>query len=264
MATLSEPSHPVIELLEADIPSRREPDTVSVAGVNWSVRDGEFWVIGGLQGSGKSDLLCVAGAIARPLRGVYRAFGREITPAYTNECLTERLRLGLVFGDGGRLFNQLDVRSNISLPLEYHRRLEPTAMAARVRALLEATGLQPWAERVPSELNLAWRQRVALARALALRPEVLLLDNPLTGLDPRHARWWTEFISQLGTGHPLLEDRPLTVIVAADDLRPWHQPGRRFALLDNSRLTLLPADAAQSQQDVPPALRDLLSPSFLT
>ena len=54
---------PVIELMDADIPSRRDPDTVTVTGVTWSVSQGDFWVIGGLQGSGKSDLLSAAAGL---------------------------------------------------------------------------------------------------------------------------------------------------------------------------------------------------------
>jgi len=70
-----------------------------------------------------------------------------------------------------------------------------------------------------------------LARALILKPEVLLLDNPLAGLGARHRHWWLHFLNQLWQGHEFSGGKPLTIAVSTDDLRLWEHGQRRFALL---------------------------------
>ena len=70
------------------------------------------------------------------------------------------------------------------------------------------------ADQMPGRLRRNWRQRVGLARALILRPEVLLLDNPLAGIDPPQIRWWLTFLTDLVNGHPLMNNRKVTLILA--------------------------------------------------
>ena len=102
METDSAQSRPVvIEFINATITSRSLPNTASLREVNWTVRAQDFWVIGGLHGSGKSDLLAATAALTKPTRGTFRLFGRDIAPSYDDECLAERLRVGLFFGQGG-------------------------------------------------------------------------------------------------------------------------------------------------------------------
>ena len=254
--TPSPPNAPVLEMIGVTIPSRRAPEQVAVADVDWTVDRGDFWVIGGLQGSGKSDLLATAAALAQPESGTLRLFGQEITPSYNDEGLAERLRVALVFGDGGRLFNHLTIEENVALPLHYHHP-DSSVSAARVTALLEATETADLRDAAPSSLGQSRRQRVALARALALKPEVLLLDNPLASLDPRQTRWWIDFLDQLAAGHPLLDGSPLTIVVAAEHLRSWQQPQRRFALLEDTRFTVLTDPSALDAH--PPIWRELLA-----
>ena len=87
----------------------------------------------------------------------------------------------------------------------------------------------------PSNVAANWRQRAALARALILKPEILLLDNPLAGLGTRHVHWWLRFLDQLSRGHELFGGGPMTLAVTADDLRPWQNARRRFALLRDKK-----------------------------
>jgi ABC-type transporter Mla maintaining outer membrane lipid asymmetry ATPase subunit MlaF len=91
----------------------------------------------------------------------------------------------------------------------------------------------------PANLAANWRQRAALARALVLKPELLLLDNPLTGLGARHRLWLLKFLDQLWRGHEYFGARPMTLVVASDDLRGWRQAGRKFAVLDEKRFSAL-------------------------
>lgn len=228
---------PALEMRGVTVGSMRDLDTRMVEDVDWSAMPRDFWVIGGLQGSGKSDFLFLAAGLMAPVKGVYYFFGEEM-PIFEEQRLAERLRLGLVF-DGGQLFNHLTVAENIALPLRYHENLNPAQTHDAVQEMLELTELAPWADSTPGAIGRNWQKRVGLARALMLRPEVLLLDNPLGGLDLRHRGWWLNFLEQLSKGHEWMQRRPTTLVVTADDLRPWRKRGKQFAVLKNKRLTAL-------------------------
>jgi ABC-type transporter Mla maintaining outer membrane lipid asymmetry ATPase subunit MlaF len=215
----------------------RDPDTLVAEGINWTVKTGDYWVVGGLQGTGKSDFLLLTGGLMAPRRGRYQFFGEEM-PIFDEERLKERLRLGLVF-DGGQLFNHLTIAENIALPLRYHRNLSRAGAAAAVGELLECTALTPWAESTPGTLGRSWQKRAGLARALALQPEVLLVDNPLAGLDPRHVHWWLGFLDQLSKGHRLTGGQPVTLVVTTADFHWWKGHARQFAVLRNHGFVVL-------------------------
>ena len=215
----------------------REPDITVAEGINWTVNAGEYWVVAGLHGSGKSDFLMMTGGLMAPRRGQYRFFGEQM-PIFEEARLKERLRLGLVF-ESGQLFNHLTVAENIELPLRYHHNLSRTEATAAVRELLAFTELVPWAESTPGALGRGWQKRTGLARALALNPEVLLVDNPLAGLDPRHVQWWLAFLDQLSKGHSLMGGRPVTLVVATSDARPWKGHARQFASLRHHGFVVL-------------------------
>jgi len=227
----------VIEMEDVTVGALRDQSTSVVENVHWKVQGGEYWVIGGLQGSGKSDLLMMTGSLMAPIKGRYRFFG-EPMPIFEEARLGLRLRLGLVF-DNGQLFNHLTVSENIALPLRYHRNLSKAQIEPEVQKILEALDLAEWADSTPGAIGRNWQKRVGLARALAVKPEVLLLDAPLTGLDLRHVTWWLGMLDQLSRGHPLLQDRPLTLILTAADLRPWRGRARQFAVLRNKEFVVL-------------------------
>lgn len=249
-ATSESTRRAVIELIGVDVVSRRAPETARLRNVNWVVREEDFWVVMGLHDSGKTDLLTTAAALSKPLAGTYRLFGQEICPDYDNECLAERLRVGLVFSEGGRLFNHLTVWENIALPLAYHRSGTPAENQSRVLELLERVEMVDSMNRLPSSLSVNWRQRVALARALALKPQVLLLDHPLAGMDQRHSRWWVDFLTRLAQGQ-ISNEQTTTIVVAADDLQPWKAPNRRYALLEQESFLTLESGPAYDTQRFP-------------
>jgi ABC-type transporter Mla maintaining outer membrane lipid asymmetry ATPase subunit MlaF len=222
---------PAIAMTDVAFGSLHDPATTVAEHLNWTVNAGDYWVVAGLHGSGKSDFLMLAGGVMPPQRGQYRFFG-EPMPIFEDARLKTRLRLGLVF-EGGHLFNNLTVLENVVLPLRYHHNLDLVEAAAAVGELMACLGLEPWADRLPGTLGRGWQKRAGLARALALKPEVLLVDNPLAGLDPRQAGWWLGFLDQLSKGHPLLQGRPVTLIVTSADFQPWKGHARQFALLRN-------------------------------
>lgn len=239
--------NPAIEMTGLSIGSLRDSARTVVRDVNWSVAPGEYWVIAGLQGSGKSDFLMTAAGLLPPRQGRYRLLGEDM-PIFDETRLPHRLRLGLVF-DGGQLFNQLTVLENVALPLRYHQNLSKSEAEPRVRKLLEALDLAPWADSTPGAIGRNWARRAGLARALALQPEVLLLDNPLGGLDYHQGRWWLGILEQLWRGCPLTGDRPMTLVATCADLRPWEKLACRFAILrDQQFVALKPGTQLEAAQ----------------
>lgn len=227
----------VIEMRGVSVGSMRDIYSVVVEDVNWTVAPGDFWVIGGLQGTGKTDFLTLAGGMMAPLSGTYCFLGEEM-PIFEDDRLPDRLKLGFVF-ENGQLFNHLTVSENVSLPIRYHRNLSNAEAAPEVQKLLELTELGPWADSTPGAMARNWQRRVGLARALVLRPDVLLLDNPLAGLDLRHRAWWLNLLEQLSRGHDWMNGRPITLVITSNDLRLWRSGRRQFAILKDKRFLVL-------------------------
>jgi ABC-type transporter Mla maintaining outer membrane lipid asymmetry ATPase subunit MlaF len=227
---MSENNHPVvIEMRDVNVAAKRDDSLTVVESVNWSVAAGDFWVVGGQQRSGKSDLLMLAAGLSRPAGGNCRVLGLE-PESFTDTQLAERWRIGLVF-QGGQLFNNLTIAENVALPLRYQKNHTASDASALVEQLLEMLELTPIADVTPVNIAANWRLRAALARALVLQPELLLLDNPFSGLGARHRQWVLRFLDRLWQGHEWLNSRPMTLVVTTDDLRPWQSAARKFALL---------------------------------
>jgi ABC-type transporter Mla maintaining outer membrane lipid asymmetry ATPase subunit MlaF len=223
----------VLEMRDVTVGAMRDASFTILEGVNWSVAAGEFWVVAGPEHSGKSDLLMLAAGLMAPAAGSYKLFGTE-TKTFGEAELAERLRVGFVFF-GGQLFGQLTIAENVALPLRYQKNLTEAEVARPVELLLELLELTPFADSTPANVPANWRQRAALARALILRPEVLLLDNPLGGLGVRHRQWLVPFLDRLWRGHEHFGGRPLTVVATTDDLRPWQNAPRKFAVLRDKK-----------------------------
>jgi ABC-type transporter Mla maintaining outer membrane lipid asymmetry ATPase subunit MlaF len=228
-------STPEIEMSDVTVGTRNDPQVVVLEGVNWQVATGEYWIVGGMHNSGKSDFLAMIAGLAPPKKGTFRLFGKLMPRDIADQ---DRLRVGLVF-DGGKPLHRLTVAENVLLPLRYHCALGAPASLARAGEILELTGLSSLADKMSGAIGRSWEKRLGLARALALRPELLLLDDPLGGLDSRHLNWWMAFMEKLRAGHPFLGNRPATLIVAAHNLRPWHSRSVSLAVLGHQRFVSL-------------------------
>ena len=223
---------PILEMRGLALP-RLTSGLLATPGMDWSVRAGEFWVVGGLLGSGKTDLLSTAAGLLPPSEGELQLLGRSVKSLTADDRLSLQLRVGLVH-DGGRLLRHLSVAENIALPLRYHHNATLADVSRRVEAWIEATQLQAVATQASGRISRNWATRAGLARACVLEPEILLVDNPLSGLDPQHVHWWLDCLQQISEGHPLLGYRRRTLIVTCDDFQPWFRAGRRFGVLTSS------------------------------
>ncbi len=228
---------PVIEMCDVAVPAFGDPAQVVVRKVNWSVAPGDYWIVGGLHGTGKSDLLMMTAGLIAPAHGAYRFYTQEM-PILEESRLQTRLRLGFVF-DGGRVFSRLSVAENVALPLRYHRDMTSAEAAAQAQKVLKLTGLDQFAELNAGVLGRAWQKRVGLARAIILQPDVLLIDNPLSGLDARHAHWWLHFLDAVWAGHEFWGGKPVTLIVTSDTLSPWRGHACQIALLKDKEFVVL-------------------------
>jgi len=246
---------PIFEMAGVAFSALRPPRSVIGEDICWTVQPGEYWAIAGLHGSGKSDFLLMTAGLMAPVRGTYRFLGEEM-PIFDEARLAHRLRLGLVF-DGGQPFNRLTVRENIALPLRYHENLDTAEADARLDAMIEHLGLSEWANTPTGGLGRNVQKKVGLARALILRPEVLLLDNPLGGLDFRHSDWWLRTLDQLSKGEEVLPGKPMTLIVTTADIRPWKGRAGHFALLANRRFSAL-GDWSGVEGATPEMMKELL------
>lgn len=245
-----------IKMCDVTVTALRDSGFALVSDVNWTVTTGEFWVVAGLEHSGKSDWLMVAAGLLPPANGSCLLSGKD-TRSLSEAELDERLRVGFV-SESGQLFNHLTIAENIALPLRYHKNLAPGETAGAIQELMELMELTPLADVTPANVAANWRQRAALARALALRPEILLLDNPLSRLGARHRQWWLRFLDRLWRGHEQLGGRPMTIVVTADDLRPWQHDRRKFALLHEKKFVSLGGwNGVETSPD--PGVKELLA-----
>jgi ABC-type transporter Mla maintaining outer membrane lipid asymmetry ATPase subunit MlaF len=235
---MNEPT-PVIELLDVAVGSPQQTEVAQIEGINWRVQRGEFWVIGGLHGSGKSNLLATAAGLQNPLSGVVKLFGRDASGLRERDLEEERRRIGLVFENGGRTFSRLTVSENIALPLRYHGNLSEAEVESELRRLMEPMGLVDLAHSSSRTISSGWQQRAALARALALKPEVILFDQPLSSVETRQRRWWFDFLPKLFSGTALEGQKPMTIVLTTEDVQPWIGLGTHFAVLKNNRWQFL-------------------------
>jgi phospholipid/cholesterol/gamma-HCH transport system ATP-binding protein len=158
-------------------------DNVVLSGVDLDIPRGKTTVILGPSGTGKSVLIKLLVGLLEPDGGAIFIDGVDITEAGVHEMFAFRKRVGMLFQDGA-LFDSMTVAENIGFPLRRHTDLSEEKIAAEVSMRLEQVGLPGTENLLPSALSGGMRKRVSLARAIILEPEILLFDEPNSGLDP--------------------------------------------------------------------------------
>lgn len=153
------------------------------SGLNLSIPRGRITAIMGPSGTGKTTLLRLITGQIKPDRGQVLFDGVDVSTLKTRELYVLRRRMGMLFQTGA-LLTDLDVFENVAFPLREHTRLPEALISHIVLTKLQAVGLRGAARLFPPELSGGMARRVALARAMATDPDVLLYDEPFTGLDP--------------------------------------------------------------------------------
>jgi phospholipid/cholesterol/gamma-HCH transport system ATP-binding protein len=175
---------------------KRFGDQIVFHELELEVRRGETLAVVGPSGIGKSVLLKLIIGLLKPERGRVLVDGNDIAPLGERALREMRRKLGMLF-QGAALFDSLTVAENIAYGLREHFRWDEARIAARVAECLEWVALPGVQALMPASLSGGMKKRVALARALAPGPEIILYDEPTTGLDPGNTRRINELIRSL-------------------------------------------------------------------
>lgn len=175
-----EADKPVIELIEVSVAFGK---LKVLDGLSLKITPGKTTVIVGRSGSGKSVLLKLMMGLMKPDKGKVILFGKDISKVSGLEILELRKRMGMLFQNYA-LFDALSVTENVGFPLQENSKLPGRDISELSNGLVKLLGLSGSEKLLPAELSGGMRKRVSLARALVANPEVVLFDEPTTGLDP--------------------------------------------------------------------------------
>ncbi len=214
-------------------------------GLELSVRAGETMVVIGGSGSGKSVLLkCLIGLL-RPEEGRILFEGHDLTRFSEQEFIAVRRHVAMVF-QGSALFDSLSVGENVAYPLREHfPDMPPEEVARRVAEKLAWVNLPGIENMMPADLSGGMRKRVGLARAIATDPEVILWDEPTTGLDPVTTQSIVAMINSMK------QKLGCTSIVVTHDMVSAFQLADRIAMLANRRIVQVGTPEEMRRSTVP-------------
>ncbi len=190
---------------------------------------GESIVIIGRSGGGKSVLLKHIVGLLKPDSGQVLIDGEDIVPMEERDLLRVRQKCGMLF-QGAALFDSMTVAENVAFAFRRDRTLTDAEIARRVAEVLEVVDLPGIESKKPSELSGGMKKRVGLARAIIYRPEIVLYDEPTTGLDPVVS----DSIDQLMLR--VRDHLKVTTVVVTHDMRSARRLGQRILMLHDRRL----------------------------
>lgn len=198
-------------------------------GLDLDIEAGKITVIIGRSGGGKSVLLKHIIGLLRPDSGEVLIDGVDITKLGDRDLNEIRKKFGMLFQEAA-LFDSMTVGENVAFPLREHTRMKEKEIREIVADRLHAVGLTGVEEKMPSELSGGMRKRVGLARAIAMHPQIVLFDEPTTGLDPV----MTEAINRL-----IIDTQKrynLTCVVISHDIQSIFEIGDRIAMLYEGKI----------------------------
>ena len=226
-----------------------------LSGVDLDIEEGRITAVIGKSGTGKSVLLKNIIGIMKPDKGEIFFRDKDIVKMNKEELLEIRKNIGYLFQDAA-LFDFMSVEDNIKFPLvEQLGMKEGKELSGRVAELLELVGLPGTEKKFPSELSGGMRKRVGLARAIAVKPKIVLFDEPTTGLDPILAESIDELIDMVN------KELNMTCVVISHDIASVFRHADKIALLYDGVIQFCgnPDEAYASDHEV---LRHFISNSF--
>ncbi|KTD33856.1 ATP-binding cassette domain-containing protein [Legionella israelensis] len=198
--------------------------------INLKVRKGEILAIIGGSGSGKTTVLRSLLMLLKPTAGKIHIFGEDILSLSGAEADALRRRWGMLFQHSA-LFSALNVLENIMFPMQEFTSLSDDFMRELAMLKIALVGLsKETAGKLPSELSGGMQKRAAAARAIAMDPELLFLDEPTTGLDPRSARQFDDLIVFLR------DALNLTIVMVSHDVESLKRASDRVAFIGDGRI----------------------------
>jgi phospholipid/cholesterol/gamma-HCH transport system ATP-binding protein len=203
-----------------------------LAGATLKVRRGEVLCILGPSGTGKSVALRHINGLTKPDEGDVLVFGESVVPLSEEELAPVRKRVAMLF-QGGALFDSMNVEQNVGFPLTEHTDKSPAEIADVVAEKLDVVGLPGTQRKMPSELSGGMKKRVALARSIALEPDMILYDEPTTGLDPVTSEKIAQLIADIN------QRLRTTSIVVTHDIVTARTVADRLAFLHQGRFQFL-------------------------
>ena len=207
----------------------RTGHVVAASEVSFSVGEGEVFVIMGLSGSGKSTLVRCVNRLIEPTTGEIEIDGEDILAADKTQLRAiRRTKMAMVFQHFA-LFSHKTVRDNVAYGLKA-KGVGTKERDERAREMLSIVGLEGWGERYPGNLSGGMKQRVGLARALTTNPDILLMDEPFSALDPLIRRQMQDDLLELQ------ESIQKTVVFVTHDLDEAVKMGNRIAIMQDGRL----------------------------
>ncbi|HYU15052.1 MAG TPA: ATP-binding cassette domain-containing protein [Candidatus Acidoferrum sp.] len=226
-------------------------DNRVLAGLSLEIRPGEVMCIIGTSGVGKSVTIKLLIGLLRVDRGEIHWGDMRLDSLGEKEMIPLRKRIGMVF-QNATLFDSLSLAENVALPLRKHKRMRMREALVEAAARLEQVGMGDFAHRYPAELSDGMRKRAAIARTLTLDPEVVLFDEPTTGLDPVNARRIDRLVRQLS------DDVGVTSIVVSHDLTSIFSIADRIAFLYQGRVHLC-GTPAEFRSSPDPAVQQFIA-----
>lgn len=231
--------------------TRRYGDRVILDDLSFDILRGECFVILGRSGTGKSVTLRQLNGLEQPDAGSVTFDGADLTRLEERQLYPYRRRIAMLF-QGGALFDSMNVFDNIAFPLREHTDFDDAKIATTVREKLAMVRLKDVEQKMPSDLSGGMKKRVSLARSLALDPEVVLFDEPTTGLDPVTSATIGKLINSIQ------KELGVTAVVVTHDIPLARRVGDRLALLANGRFCFL-GDWQEADSSQDPQVADFLA-----
>ena len=231
-------------------------DNVILRDISLKIPSGQTTAIVGPSGTGKRGMLKHIVVLIRPDAGQVLCFGTDMATATERELFAVRRRFGMLFQDGA-LFDSMSVGDNIAFPLVHHApELSAAERREKVDAKLELVGLPGIYERATSSLSGGQRKRVGLARAIVMEPEVVLFDEPNSGLDPLTSDAIDDLICQMK------EALGITFIVITHDIVGTINVADHIAMLFGGDLVAFAPTDKFVRSEVP-IVRDFLKRNLI-